>query len=53
VVITYDEDGYVEDDDAANINYNDLLKEMQEGTREANAERTKQGWYFSPKAGNC
>jgi uncharacterized membrane-anchored protein len=44
VVITYDEDGYVEDDDAASINYNELLKEMQEGTREANAERTKQGY---------
>ncbi len=44
VVITYDEDGYVEDDEAASINYNDLLKEMQEGTREANQERTKQGY---------
>jgi uncharacterized membrane-anchored protein len=44
VVITYDEDGYVEDDDAASINYADLLKEMQEGTREENAERTKQGY---------
>jgi uncharacterized membrane-anchored protein len=44
IVITYDEDGYVEDDEAASINYNDLLKEMQEGTREANAERAKQGY---------
>jgi uncharacterized membrane-anchored protein len=44
VVITYDEDGYVEDDEAASVNYNDLLKEMQEGTREANQERTKQGY---------
>ncbi|MCI0665188.1 MAG: DUF2167 domain-containing protein [Acidobacteria bacterium] len=44
VVITYEEDGYVKDDDAASINYNDLLKEMQEGTREGNAERTKQGY---------
>jgi uncharacterized membrane-anchored protein len=44
VVITYDEDGYVEDDEAASINYNEMLKEMQEGTREANAERTKQGY---------
>jgi len=44
VVITYDEDGYVKDDEAASINYNDLLKQMQEGTREANQERTKQGY---------
>jgi uncharacterized membrane-anchored protein len=44
VVITYEEDGYVEDDEAASINYNDLLKEMQEATRESNPERTKQGY---------
>src|SRR5262245_13614274 len=44
VVITYDEDGYVKDDEAARINYNDLLKEMQEDTREANQERTRQGY---------
>jgi len=44
VVITYDEDGYVKDDEAAGINYDDLLKEMQEGTREGNNERIKQGY---------
>jgi uncharacterized membrane-anchored protein len=44
VVITYTEDGYVKDDEASNINYNDMLKEMQEGTREANQERIKQGY---------
>jgi uncharacterized membrane-anchored protein len=44
VVITYDEDGYVKDDEAASINYDDLLKEMQEGTRQANQERTRQGY---------
>jgi len=44
VVITYDEDGYVKDDEAAKINYDDLLKQMQEDTREANQERTKQGY---------
>jgi len=44
VVITYDEDGYVKDDEAASINYNDLLKDMQEGTRESNQERIKQGY---------
>jgi uncharacterized membrane-anchored protein len=44
VVITYNEDGYVEDDESASINYNDLLKEMKEGTRESNQERTKMGY---------
>jgi uncharacterized membrane-anchored protein len=44
VVITYNEDGYVEDDEASSINYNDLLKEMKEGTRESNQERTKMGY---------
>lgn len=44
VVITYDEDGYVKDDEAASINYSDLLKQMQEGTREASEERKKAGY---------
>jgi len=44
VVITYDEDGHVKDDDADNINYDNLLKEMQEGMEAANAERKKQGY---------
>ncbi len=44
VVITYDEDGHVKDDDAASIDYTKLLKEMQEGMHDANEERTKQGY---------
>lgn len=44
VVITYDEDGHVKDDDADSINYTDLLKDMQEGEKEANEERKKQGY---------
>ena len=44
VIITYDEDGYVKDDDAAKLDYGKLLKEMQEGTREANEERKKEGY---------
>jgi uncharacterized membrane-anchored protein len=44
VIITYDEDGYVKDDDAAKINYDDLLKEMKAGTAEASKEREKQGY---------
>lgn len=44
VVLQYSEDGYVKDDDAAKINYSDLLKQMQDSAREANAERIKQGY---------
>jgi uncharacterized membrane-anchored protein len=44
VIISYDEDGYVKDDDAAKINYDDLLKKMKEGTHEASEERVKQGY---------
>lgn len=43
-VITYDAMGYVKDDDADKINYNDMLKEMQSGEKEENAERVKQGY---------
>ena len=44
VTIDYGEDGYVKDDDAAKINYDELLKKMQTSVTEANAERTKQGY---------
>jgi uncharacterized membrane-anchored protein len=44
VLITYDEDGYVKDDEASSIKYDELLKEMQEGTSEGNKERIKQGY---------
>jgi uncharacterized membrane-anchored protein len=44
VVLTFDEDGYVKDNDAAKINYQDLLKEMQDGTREASKAREKKGY---------
>ena len=44
VIITYDEDGYVKDDDAAKIDYADLLRKMQQATREANAKRAKAGY---------
>src|SRR5262249_41730642 len=32
------------DDEAASINYDDMLKQMKEGTREGNQERIKQGY---------
>lgn len=44
IVITYDEDGYVKDDDADKINYDDLLKTMQKGLKEENAQRKKEGY---------
>jgi uncharacterized membrane-anchored protein len=44
VVVTYDKDGHVKDDDADGIDYAKLLKEMQEGSAAANAERKKQGY---------
>jgi len=44
VIITYDKDGHVSDGDADQINYDDLLKDMQAGMEEANVERKKQGY---------
>ncbi|WP_338870483.1 DUF2167 domain-containing protein [Myxococcus stipitatus] len=44
VVIQYDDDGHVEDEDAAGIDYADLLKDMQKGTREENKERASAGY---------
>lgn len=44
VVVTYDDEGYVSDEDASKIDYDALLKDMQDGTREANAEREKAGY---------
>jgi uncharacterized membrane-anchored protein len=44
VTIYYSEDGYVKDNDASKINYDDLLKKMQKGIEENNVERRKQGY---------
>ncbi|MES2932175.1 MAG: DUF2167 domain-containing protein [Pseudomonadota bacterium] len=44
VIVTYDEDGHVKDDDADSINYVELLKEMKESTLAANEERKKRGY---------
>jgi len=44
VVVTYDKDGHVKDDDADGIDYNNLLKDVQEGLAAANEERKKQGY---------
>jgi len=44
VVMTFEEDGYVKDDDAAHMDYTKLLGEMKDGMREANEERVKRGY---------
>jgi uncharacterized membrane-anchored protein len=44
VTIAYSEDGYVKDDDAGKINYDDLLKKMQADIAANNEERQKQGY---------
>lgn len=43
-VVTYDGMGYVKDDDADDINYNDLLKELKESQAQANLQRNKLGY---------
>jgi uncharacterized membrane-anchored protein len=44
VELTYNDDGHVDDDDAKDINYDDLLKEIREQTDAASIERVKQGY---------
>jgi uncharacterized membrane-anchored protein len=44
VIITYADDGYVKDDEAATMNYDKLLKQMQDATTQANEKRKKEGY---------
>lgn len=44
VALTYSDDGYVSDEDAASIDYNDLLKDMQKSTSESNDAREEAGY---------
>jgi uncharacterized membrane-anchored protein len=44
IVITFDEDGYVDDKDASSIDYDALLKDMQKGIQEENERRKKAGF---------
>jgi uncharacterized membrane-anchored protein len=44
IVITYEEEGFVNDADAASLDYDKLLKEMQESAAARNAERQKEGF---------
>ncbi|NBF01182.1 DUF2167 domain-containing protein [Pseudomonas sp. Fl5BN2] len=44
VIISYKDDGHISDADAEKINYQDLLKEMQEADKEDNQQRKEQGY---------
>ncbi|MES3022615.1 MAG: DUF2167 domain-containing protein [Pseudomonadota bacterium] len=44
VIVTFDKDGHVKDDDADSIKYDELLKTMQEESVASNAERKKAGY---------
>lgn len=44
VFLTYEEDGHIDDSDAAEIDYADMLKDMQKGTEDANPELKKAGY---------
>ena len=44
VIVTYDNDGHVDDSDARDFNYADMLKDMKEGTESENADRKKEGY---------
>lgn len=43
-VITYEQSGYVKDDDAASTDYDALMTDMKSGEEASNAERTKAGY---------
>jgi len=44
VVVTFVDEGYVSDQDAAKIDYNDMLKDLQQAAKDGNAERLKEGY---------
>ena len=44
VVITYVDDGHVDDKDAASIDYAAMMKDIKESEKEGNAERKKAGY---------
>jgi uncharacterized membrane-anchored protein len=44
VSIEYEQDGYVSDEDAAQLNYDELLEQMKEDTAENSRSRVEQGY---------
>jgi uncharacterized membrane-anchored protein len=44
VVVTFVDEGYVSDKDAAKIDYDDMLKDLKKEAKDSNEERLKQGY---------
>ncbi|MDR3444845.1 DUF2167 domain-containing protein [Dyella sp.] len=44
VVVTFVDEGYVSDKDAAKIDYDDMLKDLKKATQDNNADRLKEGY---------
>ena len=44
VILTYEDDGHIDDSHAAEIDYDDMLKDMKEGTEDHNSDRKKAGF---------
>jgi uncharacterized membrane-anchored protein len=44
VILTYEDDGHIDDSDAAEIDYDGMLKDMKEGTEDHNAARKEAGF---------
>lgn len=44
VVVTFVDEGYVSDKDAAKIDYDDMLKDMKKEAKDSNEERLKEGY---------
>jgi uncharacterized membrane-anchored protein len=44
VFLTYTDDGHIDDSDANEIDYDDLLKDMKEGIEDSNSARKKAGY---------
>lgn len=44
IIVSYEDSGHVSDDDASGLDYNSLLKEMQEDAKADNAARKKAGY---------
>jgi uncharacterized membrane-anchored protein len=44
VFLTYVDEGHIDDSDAAEIDYDDMLKDLQEGTEDYNPARKEQGF---------
>ena len=44
VIVTYEEDGHIDDSDAKDIDYDDMLKDMKEGTEDNNKARKDAGY---------